>query len=206
MIEGSLYIISGPSGAGKSSVLDEVFKRMSNTYFSVSATTREKRPGERDGAHYHFVSRDEFQRMIDEDQLLEYAEFVGNMYGTPGDPIAQMTKSGKNVFMDIELQGVKQIKEKMPDAVSIFLIPPTLEELESRLITRGTDSNGIIRGRIETAIRDCAEAHIFDYIVINDNITEAADEIMAIITAEKCKAKKRMSYIKNGDFTSSNLE
>jgi len=200
MTEGSLYIISGPSGAGKSSVLDEVFSRLPNAYFSVSVTTREKRPGEIDGDHYHFISGDEFQRMIDENQLLEYAQFVGNMYGTPRDPIIEMTQTGKNVFMDIELQGVKQVKEKMPDAVSVFIIPPTFEELKERLMARGTDSHDIIKGRVETAIKDCAEAHIFDYIVINADIKEAADEIMAIIAANKCRASKRINYIENGDF------
>lgn len=195
MSKGSLFIVSGPSGAGKSSVLDIVFSKTENVYFSVSATTRSKRPGEIDGTHYHFVTKDKFQDMIENGELLEYAQFVGNMYGTPREPIVEMTKSGKNVFMDIELQGVKQIKEKMPEAVSIFLIPPDLQELEQRLVGRGTDAYDTIRRRIEAAISDCSEAHIFDYIVINSQIEEAASEILAIITAEGCRAENKIDFI-----------
>lgn len=200
MTEGNLFIISGPSGAGKSSVLKEVFKRLDNAYFSVSVTTRAKRPGEVEGAHYHFVSKDDFNQMREDGLLLEYAEFVGNMYGTPKEPIIEMTEAGKNVFLDIELQGVKKIKEKMPQAVSIFIIPPSRDELEKRLAARGTDNRETIQKRIETALRDCAEAHIFDYIVINSEITEAVEEILAIIAADKCRAKRRIGHIEKGNF------
>lgn len=200
MSRGNLYIISGPSGAGKSTVLDIIFSKTENAYFSVSATTREMREGEVEGSHYHFVSREEFEEMKTEDKLLEYAEFVGNMYGTPRAPIEEMTKSGKNVFLDIELQGVKQIKESMPEAVSILLIPPNIEELEKRLFGRKTDTEEKIRKRIEAAKNDCKEAHIFDYIVINADVNDAAEDILSIIRAENCKAGHMLEYINRGSF------
>lgn len=200
MSRGNLYIVSGPSGAGKSSVLDIVFSRTENAYFSVSVTTRQTRQGEVPGVHYDFVTRSRFLEMVRRGELLEYAEFVGNMYGTPRGPVEEMLEAGKNIFMDIELQGVKQVKNKMPEAVSIFLIPPTLEVLEERLIGRGSDPEDIIRSRIDAAIRDCGEAHLFDYIVINADVKEAADEVLAIMTAEKCRAKNRLRYIEDGNF------
>lgn len=201
MSKGNLYIVSGPSGAGKSTVLDIVLSRTKNAFFSVSATTRQKRQGETPGIHYNFISREQFMDMLQKDELLEYAEFVGNMYGTPRTPVTEMLEAGKNVFMDIELQGVKQVKEKMPEAISIFLIPPSLEMLEKRLKGRGSDSEDIIKGRIEAAMRDCGEAHLFDYIVVNSDVEEAADEVLAIMTAEKCKAENRLEYIISGNFT-----
>jgi len=200
MSKGNLYIVSGPSGAGKSSVLDIVFSKMENVFFSVSVTTREKRPGEIDGAHYHFIDRDKFERLVDGDELLECAEFVGNMYGTPKEPVLEKIRAGKDIIMDIELRGVKQVKEKMPEAVSIFLIPPTMEELEKRLVGRGTDTPEKISGRIEAAKRDCAEASLFDYIVVNSDVEKAACEIMAIITAERCRSENMMGHMEEGRF------
>lgn len=192
---GKLFIISGPSGAGKSTVLKTIFERMPNTYFSVSVTTRQPRAGEADGVNYHFISGERFADMIAGGELLESAQYVGNFYGTPRAPIAEKLSEGINVFMDIEVQGVKQIKEKMPEAVSIFLVPSSIEQLGHRLRSRGSDPEDKIKRRTETAIWELSHAAQYDYIVINDEIETAVSEIMAIVTAEACKAESRINLL-----------
>ena len=193
--KGKLFIISGPSGSGKSTVLREVLSCEKKAHFSVSATTRKPRPGEVDGKDYHFVTREAFDRIIEEDGFLEWARFVENCYGTPEAPIREKMAAGIDVILDIEVQGAKQVKEKMPEAVAVFLFPPSMAILEERLRTRGTDTEEKIRKRLERAEAEFARAAFYDYLVINDRVEEAVKEIQAIIIAEGCKLEARRHLI-----------
>ena len=193
---GRLVVISGPSGAGKSTVIARLMQRRQNLCFSVSATTREPRPGELDGKDYFFVTRDAFDRMIAADALLEHAEYVGNCYGTPRDYVTQRIEEGIHVILDIEVQGATQVYQKMPDAIMIFLVPPSLRILESRLQGRGTDSPEKIRERLERALAEYSEAQnagFYQYIIVNDDPEVAAMELDAILTAEQCRFDERKS-------------
>ena len=186
---GVLVIVSGPSGAGKSTIISRVSQLRPDIRFSVSATTRQARPGEVEGHDYYFKSQEEFWEMIKLDAFLEHAEYVGNYYGTPAAPVDNDLAQGYNVILDIEVQGAAQVMEKRPDAVSIFLCPPSLEELERRLRGRGTDSEEKIRDRLMAAHREYAQAHKYSYIIINDDADTAVRELDAIITAERCRSK-----------------
>jgi len=181
---GKLYIISGPSGSGKSTILRSVLENMPDIYFSVSATTRQPRPGEVHGEHYHFLSQAEFDQLVEADGLLEYAQYVGNSYGTPAEPIREKLEAGVDVLLDIEVQGAEQIKEKMPEAVAIFLSPPSLEILEERLRNRGTDSEEKIKHRLETARRELEQVARYDFLVVNDTIEQAVQEVQSIVKSE----------------------
>jgi len=180
---GRLFIISGPSGAGKSTILGHVLDKMPEVYFSISATTRAKRPSEVHGEHYHFISQEEFDRLAEEGGLLEYARYVGNSYGTPATPIQEKLNAGINVLLDIEVQGAEQVKEKMPEAIAIFLSPPSLEVLETRLRDRGTDTEEKIKNRLETAKRELEQVERYDYLVVNDTIEQAVKEVETIINS-----------------------
>ena len=184
MNKGHAFIISGPSGSGKSTLLKEVFAARDNMFFSVSATTRDPRPGEVDGKDYFFVKREEFQRMLHNDELLEHAEYVGNCYGTPRGPIDEMTSKGCDVILDIEVQGAMQVKAKMPEAVSIFIAPPSIEELEKRLRGRSTETEEKIAGRLETAKKELALADTYDYKVLHDDVDRAVAELLHIMETE----------------------
>ncbi len=187
--QGVLVIVSGPSGAGKSTIISRVSQLRSDIRFSVSATTREPRPGEIDGVDYYFRTHEVFWNMVKADAFLEHAEYVGNCYGTPAAPVDENLREGYTVLLDIEVQGAAQVMEKRPDAVSIFLCPPSMEELERRLRGRGTDSEEKIRDRLVAAHREYALAHKYSYIIINDDADTAVRELDAIITAEKCRSK-----------------
>lgn len=195
--KGVLVIVSGPSGAGKSTIISRVAKLRPDIRFSVSVTTRAPRPGEVDGKDYSFRTQEEFWEMVKADAFLEHAEYVGNCYGTPADQVDQFIADGYSVILDIEVQGALQIMEKRPDAVSIFLCPPDLEELERRLRSRGTDTEEKIRDRLMTAHREYALVHKYGYIIVNDDADKAVRELDAIITAEKCRSK----FILEGDNT-----
>ena len=192
---GKLIVVSGPSGAGKSTVISRVMQRRHDLCFSVSATTRDPRPGEVNGVDYFFVSWDEFDRMIGEDELLEHAEYVGNCYGTPRAYVAAKQREGMNVLLDIEVQGARQVRERVPEAIKIFVIPPTLQVLEQRLRGRGTETEEQIQRRLARARGEYREADFYDYVVINDNLETAANELNAIITAELCRYAERKNYL-----------
>ena len=179
--KGKILIISGPSGCGKSTVLSKLFKMLPKYFFSISATTRTPRPGERDAVDYYFITKDSFEQMIANDEFLEYAQFVGNYYGTPIKPIYEYSKNGYTVILDIETQGFMQVKEKISDAVSVFISPPSIDELEKRLRGRGTESEEKIKKRLCTAANEMSFSHLYDYIVINDDVSRAANEIYEII-------------------------
>ena len=192
---GTLVVVSGFSGAGKGTVLAQVLARRPDLYFSVSFTTRAPRQGEQDGVNYHFVTREEFQTRIGRGEFLEYAEYVGNYYGTSMTVIREKLERGIDEILEIEIQGAAKVREKMPEAVSLFLVPPSFEELSRRLHSRGTDSEETIRQRLETARREVREIVNYDYIVVNDTVDRAVEEILAILTAEGCRKERRLHLI-----------
>ena len=193
MSKGLTIVLSAPSGGGKGTILKELFKRNENLKLSVSATTRNPRPGEEHGVHYYFVSHDEFKTMVDEGKMLEYAQYVGNFYGTPKEPVDAMTEQGYDVVLEIEVQGGVQVIKSTPECVSIFIVPPSMEVLEKRLRGRGTEDEATIAKRIATAKGEIPQSKYYDYIVVNDDLDVVVNEIAAIIEAEKHK------YIRNID-------
>ena len=197
MQKGKTFIISGPSGVGKSTVLKALFEERDDLYFSVSATTRAPREGEIDGVHYHFIEPEEFMQWINDDAFLEYAQYVGNFYGTPKKFVDAAMDEGKDVILDIEVQGAMQVYAKRPDTVRIFIAPPTWEELERRLTKRGTDSPEKIRQRLLRAKVEMKTAADYDYFVINDTVETAVAELKAIMLAEHCKVDARMETMLN---------
>lgn len=192
-------MISGPSGAGKSTVVFKALEGRSDVCFSVSVTTRKPRPGEVDGKEYFFVDLDKFREMVENDEFLEHAEYVANSYGTPRAYVEQKLSEGMNVLLDIEVQGALQIHQKMPEAVMIFIIPPSIKELETRLRGRGTDSDRKIEARLIRAKEEYAAADFYDYVIINDDAEKASKELSAVITAEYCKYDLRKNYLSEVD-------
>ena len=195
MSKGRSFIISGPSGVGKSTVLGALMEERKNLYFSVSATTRQPRPGEEDGVHYHFLPMETFREWIEQGEFLEHAEFVGNCYGTPRKYVYEAMDRGQDVILDIEVQGAMQVAEKMPEVVRIFVAPPSWSELERRLTARGTDTPEKIQGRLARAKEEVKLAGTYDYFVINDSVEHAVSELDAIMTAEHCKPQDRMDIL-----------
>ncbi|WP_312095247.1 guanylate kinase [Niallia sp.] len=192
MIEkGLLIVLSGPSGVGKGTVRKEIFSQQNTSFeYSISMTTRSPRAGEVDGVDYFFKSREEFEDLIEQGKLLEYAEFVGNYYGTPVDYVRETTLKGKDVFLEIEVEGAKQVREKFPDGLFIFLSPPSLSELKNRIVTRGTESEEIINNRMNVAREEIEMMHLYDYVVENDTVENACEKIKAIIVAEHCRRER----------------
>ena len=194
---GQLIVLSGPSGVGKSTVIAELLGQRKDIYFSVSFTTRAPRVGEADGVNYNFVDRAEFERMIAAGELLEHAEYVGNYYGTPMRVIEEKLAAGVDVLLDIEVQGAAKVRARCPEAALIFIIPPSFEELERRLRGRNTDSEEVIAGRLQKAREEYRQIPSYDYLVVNDSVSEAAGEIISILTAEACRTRNRLHLIEN---------
>ena len=184
--KGLLIVFSGPSGTGKDTVLEVLLKK-SDVQKSVSATTRAMRPGERDGLDYYFVTRDQFLSMIENGEMLEYAEYVGNYYGTPLGPVREWTANGTDVILKIEVQGGAQVKRKYPDSVGIFIMPPSIEELERRLRGRGTDDEAAVQKRLAVAMEEMKCAPQYDYTVVNDDVENAVKDVLAVIETEKAR-------------------
>ena len=182
--KGLLVIFSGPSGSGKGTIMKSLLASRDDTVLSVSMTTRAPRPGEIDGYHYHFVTREDFQKTIEEDGFLEYAEYNGNFYGTPEAPIRRLLNEGKNVMLEIEVQGAEKVMDHRSDVVSIFITTPSFEELERRLRGRGTEPEEVIRGRMKTSQYELSRAFRYQYIVLNDEVEKAVERINTIIDAE----------------------
>lgn len=194
---GLLIVLSGPSGVGKGTVRAAIFKNnIYNYIYSVSATTRQKRPGEVDGVDYFFTSREEFEKLIEEDALLEYAEYVGNYYGTPIRAIEDNLSKGYDVFLEIEVQGAMKVRERMPDGIFIFLAPPNLNELESRITGRGTDNQEIIYERMQRAREEIEMMKHYDYVVVNDKVDCAVNKVNGIIQSEHLKVSRVIDQIK----------
>lgn len=195
--KGKLIVISGPSGAGKSSVVNKAIQGRTDMCFSTSVTTRQPRPGEVDGKDYFFIDDTRFQKMVEQGELLEHAQYVAHSYGTPKAYVAQQMERGMNVVLDIEVQGARQVKEGMPEAVLVFIIPPSMAELRRRLEKRGTDSTEVIDARLCRAREELKEAFRYDYIIINDNLDQASAEFAAILCAEHCRYADRSQFITN---------
>lgn len=185
---GMLIVLSGPSGVGKGTVRKAIFEETDIDFqYSISATTRQPRPGEQDGVDYFFISKEAFEDKIAQGDMLEYAQYVDNYYGTPKSFIDETLASGRDVFLEIEVQGAMQVRKKMPEGIYIFLTPPDLESLHERLVGRGTDSDSVIAQRVETAKDELKMMINYDYAVENDRVAHAVDRIKAIITAERLK-------------------
>ncbi|ABV62150.1 MULTISPECIES: guanylate kinase [Bacillus] len=182
---GLLIVLSGPSGVGKGTVRQAIFSQEDTKFeYSISVTTRKPREGERNGVDYFFKSREEFEHMIENKKLLEWAEYVGNYYGTPVDYVEQTLSEGKDVFLEIEVQGALQVREAFPEGLFIFLAPPSLSELQNRIITRGTESEELIRNRMAAAKEEIEMMDAYDYVVENDDVELACERIKAIVLAE----------------------
>lgn len=197
--KGTLIVISGPSGSGKGTVVKVLKEIMPGLGVSVSATTRLPREGEREGVEYYFVTRDEFERMLSEDEILEHTTYCNNYYGTPKKEAERITGEGRDLVLEIEVDGAFQVKKKFPDAVTVMLIPPSISELEKRLRTRGTESEDIVLSRLERAKEEIKLASNYDYVVVNEDggILECAEQIKKIIAAEKHRSSRMKETINN---------
>ena len=188
--QGVLLVVSGPSGAGKGTICSMLREQLPNLGYSVSVTTRQPRTGEVDGVNYFFKTVDEVKEMIAKDELLEYAEVYGNYYGTPREYVMEQLKSGKDVLLEIDIQGALQVKKRFPEGVFVFIVPPSLDELSARIYKRGTDSEDVIKRRLASAASELTYAAEFDFIIVNDIAEKAADKVLTIMEAERYRVAR----------------
>lgn len=187
---GVLIVLSGPSGAGKGTICKALLEKSDNLFLSVSATTRSPRVGEIDGVNYHFISKDEFKTKITQDGFIEYAEVYGNFYGTPQANVEEMLEEGKDVILEIDIQGALKVKEKVKDGVFIFILPPSMEELKARIIKRGSETEESLMTRFKSAYQEINYVSKYNYAVVNDTVEKAVEKIESIIQAEKCRVDR----------------
>ena len=195
MTKGSVFIISGPSGSGKDTLLKVLFEKHPEIAFSISSITRDMREGEVEGEKYNFISREKFEKMIEKDELLEYNVYVNNYYGTPKAPVIEATEKGLDIIIEVDVNGAANIRKKLPDAVSIFIMPPTFTELERRLKGRGTETEEVIAKRMSEALGEIKRATEYDYIVVNDDIEVAVDNIHAVIQGHRLRLQNQQHII-----------
>lgn len=193
--QGILVVISGFSGAGKGTLMRALMEKYDNYALSVSATTRQPRAGEVDGRDYFFVSQEHFKSMVENDMLIEYAQYVNHYYGTPRDYVEKQLGQGRDVILEIEIQGALKIKKKFPDALLLFVMPPNAEELKRRLESRGTESEEVIRARLRRAAEEAVGIEAYDYIIINDVICTCVEELHQLIQAQHNKTSNRLDFI-----------
>jgi guanylate kinase len=194
---GSLYIVAAPSGAGKSTLVNALLKRESGIRLSVSYTSRGPRPGEQDGVHYHFVSSDTFMGMVERGEFFEYAIVHGDLKGTARTAVEQQLANGIDVLLEIDYQGARLVRHLMPDAISIFILPPSREELERRLRSRAQDSEEVIRRRLTGSRAEISHAHEFDYIIVNENFDRALDDLTTIVHASRLRQRVQSTRLKS---------
>ena len=195
MNKGRLFIISGPSGSGKDTILKEFFKKHPEVKFSISSISRPMRAGEVEGEKYNFISRETFLKLIEENMLLEYNEFCGNFYGTPKAPVLACLESGKDMILELDVNGAANVRREMPEAVSVFVMPPSYEVLYNRLCGRGTEKPEVIEKRMKTALTEIARAKEYDYIVVNDKIDDAVDDLISIVISSRPINKNEKTII-----------
>lgn len=188
--KGILFILSGPSGVGKGTVRKRLFEKATDLQYSISMTTREKRPGEVDGVDYFYKTTQEFEELIEQNELLEYAKYVNNYYGTPRKYVEETIEKGLDVFLEIEVQGAMQVKKNFPKGVFIFLFPPSLEELKDRIVNRGTETEELVLNRLKEARNEIEMMDYYDYVVVNDDVDHAVERIEAIIMSEHLKRER----------------
>ncbi len=194
--KGLLLVVSGPSGAGKGTICKALAQANKDVYLSISATTRSPRCGEVEGESYYFKSEEEFKKMIENDELLEWAAFCNHYYGTPKESVYKMLNEDKNVILEIDVQGALKVKKKYPDGVFVFILPPSMEELRNRIINRGTESQEVINARLNTARLEFTHINNYNYIIVNDTVENAVRNLEAIIIAERCKVERNQQIIK----------
>ena len=195
MNKGKLFVVSAPSGCGKGTILFEVLNNNKNLFYSVSATTRTPREGEIDGVNYYFLSKDEFKREIDNGGMLEYAQYCDNFYGTPKKKVVEKLEQGIDVILEIETKGAMQVKGVMPEAVLIFILPPSVLELRRRLNKRGTEEESVIEKRVKEAEDEILKAHNYDYIIMNDELDKAIEDFEAVLKASKLTKENNKNMI-----------
>lgn len=196
MSKGVLTVVSGFSGAGKGTVMKRLLEKYDDCALSISVTTRKPREGEVDGREYFFRTREEVEAMIEAGELLEYAQYVNNYYGTPRPYVEKMLSEGKNVILEIEIQGAMKIKRMIPDAVLAFVTPPAFEELKNRLVGRGTETQDVIESRLKRAAEEAAGMDSYDYLLVNDVVEDCVDKLHEIILSERCRTERNGEFIK----------